>query len=241
MRRVTRKPGPNQGRAFFCCVKPMNSRCKFFLWEDKAMEDTSSFASKSAIAMPLSRTDISRDKMDEGFVPSRYDAAGRCLAEGLRVEAVFEALAKELGFTVKAASRKTDKEKHYDMTIINESGQEARVEVKSMKRISRRDAAAQDTNVWVELHGVSDKGWLYDGHSHVIAFETATDFKFVEREKLVEWVDANVDKEAHVSTATDAVKKVYSREGRPDLLTLVPLEELERDGIVICAWIKNAE
>ena len=33
-RRTTRKAGPNQGRDFFVCMKPQESRCDFFIWAD---------------------------------------------------------------------------------------------------------------------------------------------------------------------------------------------------------------
>ncbi|XP_065846647.1 DNA topoisomerase 3-alpha-like [Oscarella lobularis] len=41
VKRTVRKQGPNCGREFFCCSKPQNSRCDFFLWVDDAAEASS--------------------------------------------------------------------------------------------------------------------------------------------------------------------------------------------------------
>lgn len=39
--RTTTKPGNNQGRQFFCCGRPRDQQCSFFMWSDEARTNTS--------------------------------------------------------------------------------------------------------------------------------------------------------------------------------------------------------
>lgn len=49
VRRVVRKPGPNQNRPFFTCAKPKREQCGFFEWADKP----------TAVGQPSAQTPIS--------------------------------------------------------------------------------------------------------------------------------------------------------------------------------------
>ncbi len=117
---------------------------------------------------------------------------------------------------------------HWDVRITNGKVQ-YKVDVKTMKRISRKDEEKQDKYHWVELHGVRkyDNGWLFGGKAELIAFETMNEFIIVERERLIDIVNRNLEYQ-EVADPNEAIYKVYKRPNRFDSLTLVPTEHLRQ-------------
>ncbi|KXK16050.1 MAG: hypothetical protein UZ14_CFX002000086 [Chloroflexi bacterium OLB14] len=89
--------------------------------------------------------------------------------------------------------------------------------------------------MWIELHSVrkNNKGWLYAGKADLIAFELSKSFIIVERVELINLVEKLVDFESKVSSAKDALYKVYSRKDRYDVLTMIKSADL--------AGIKNGK
>ena len=146
---------------------------------------------------------------------------------GRRAEDAFARLALQHGFKVTPSSEKGNIDEHFDY-VIERDGKRHKVDVKSIKRKSRGDAELQDEFLWVELHGVrmEDKGWLYDGKADLIAFELSKSFRIVDRLELIALVEKLVDFNAKVSSAKDALYKVYSRKSRPDLLTMIRSDDL---------------
>ena len=157
---------------------------------------------------------------------NRYDKKDS-LELGRRAEDSFARLAIQHGFKVAASSEKGNIDEHFDY-VIERDGKSHKVDVKSLKRLSRRDSGTQDERVWIELHGVraDDKGWLYAGHADLIAFELVNSFRIVDRLELIAIVEKLVDFDAKVSSPKDALYKVYSRKSRPDLLTMIHSEDL---------------
>ena len=157
---------------------------------------------------------------------NRYDKKDS-LELGRRAEDSFARLAIQHGFKVAASSEKGNIDEHFDY-VIERDGKSHKVDVKSLKRLSRRDSGTQDERVWIELHGVraDDKGWLYAGHADLIAFELVNSFRIVDRLELIAIVEKLVDFVAKVSSPKDALYKVYSRKSRPDLLTMIHSEDL---------------
>jgi hypothetical protein len=103
-----------------------------------------------------------------------------------------------------------------------------KVDVKSMKRLSRYDAKAQDEWVWIELHGVraNDAGWLYGGKADLIAFEKQHSFIIVMRTRLASLIPELVNMNTLVRSPREAKYQVYNRPGRPDRITLIQTEKL---------------
>jgi hypothetical protein len=157
---------------------------------------------------------------------NRYDKKDS-LELGQKAENQFARLAVKQGFKIAPSSGRANMDEHFDY-VMERDGKSFRVDVKSLKRLSRRDGGTQDELIWIELHGVrtDDKGWLYAGHADLIAFELAESFRIVDRLELIALVETLVDFDAKVTSPKDALYKVYSRKSRPDLLTMIRSEDL---------------
>lgn len=156
---------------------------------------------------------------------------------GEQAEALFVTLAKKLGWKVSSSSKDENIDEHWDFLIEKES-LAFKVEVKSRKRISRRDDdGIQSDLTWVELHGVrpKDSGWLF-GKADLIAFEKERSFILVKKTDLLAVVNKKVNLVAKVIEPRDAVYKIYKRKERKDKLTLLPMNDIE--GIKFDEWQK---
>lgn len=142
---------------------------------------------------------------------------------GMSAEAAFELAARAAGWDVKPAPPIQDYECHIDFVItwvgdpavnngkVVRDGAEFTVDVKS-------DSMA-DT-VWIEIRNIhGDAGWLY-GDADFIAFRREKGFLLVDRVKLRDWINENVEK-VYVTNKRDALMKVYTRNGRKDMITKV--------------------
>lgn len=158
---------------------------------------------------------------------NRYDKKDS-LELGQKAEDQFARLALKQGFTIVASTRRGNIDEHFDY-VMERDGKSFKVDVKSLKRLTRRDGGTQSAYVWIELHGVrvDDQGWLYAGRADLIAFELAKSFRIVDRLELIALVESLVDFNAKVSSPKDALYKVYSRKSRPDLLTMIRTEDLK--------------
>jgi hypothetical protein len=147
---------------------------------------------------------------------------------GESAQSQFAKIARQKSWQVTPAPGECDRNEHWDF-LIEKGKRSFRVDVKSRKRIGRRDAAFQDEWIWIELHSVRkhDAGWLYRGSSDLIAFETKDSFVMVQRSDLIRLVEKLVDFKSRVSTAKEAKYKIYSRRNRPDKITLIELEKVK--------------
>jgi hypothetical protein len=144
---------------------------------------------------------------------------------GQNAESRFAGLAIKHGWTISPASGRDNINEHYDY-LMRKDGRAFKVEVKSLKRVNRRDVRTQDQYVWIELRNVrGESGWLY-GSADLIAFEMTQAFRIVGRTELVDLVEKLVDFKARVGSSKEALYKLYSRKGRPDLLTIIKSEDL---------------
>jgi len=163
--------------------------------------------------MPASNTKNRFDKKDS-------------LEIGVKAEEVFILSAVRQGWKVSASSRDENIDEHWDY-LIEKDGNNYKVEVKSGKRIQRKDDKSQHEFVWVEIRNVRGKvGWLF-GKSDLIAFESEKSFFFVKRMDLLKVVNKKVNLVAKVKSAKEALYKIYTREGRKDRVTLLPVSDIE--------------
>jgi len=166
---------------------------------------------------------------------NKYDRKDS-LELGSRAESLFVNLAKHLGWSVAPSSKDENIDGHWDY-LIEKEGAAFRVEVKSSKRISRDDDGTQSDLTWIELHGVrpNDPGWLF-GKADLIAFEKENSFLLVRKPDLLDMVNKKVNLGARVSRPGDALYKIYTRPGRRDKLTLLPMHDV--DAIKFDEWKK---
>jgi len=100
-----------------------------------------------------------------------------------------------------------------------------RYDVKAMKKYRREDPEPTDRLHWVELRNVNGKlGWLY-GKAYYIAFETRNWWIVVRREDLVKFIEGVLDG-WEITTLKPMPYEIYQREGRQDLLTIIPTVDL---------------
>jgi len=120
--------------------------------------------------------------MDKRVKKNKYDPTGENLKRGKKAENAFKEILKKHGFNPIPSTEQEDINEHWDFKI-KKKGKEYKIDVKSMKKIGRKDEEVQDRWHWIELHGVrkNDKGWLYGGKADFIAFETKESFLIVRR------------------------------------------------------------
>lgn len=166
---------------------------------------------------------------------NRYDKKDS-LEIGQKAESSFARSAIKHGWTIEPASEDSNKNEHFDY-VMSKDDRSLRVEVKSRKRMRRKDSNVQDEHVWIELHGVrkDDQGWLY-GKADLIAFELKNSFRIVRRTDLLDLVEKLVDFKVKVRKSNEALYKLYSRSGRPDSLTIIRSDDLLK--ITSLEWTK---
>lgn len=148
------------------------------------------------------------------------------LERGEKAEELFAKIARKSGWQVSPSSKDENIDEHWDFQI-TKGEEHFKVEVKSAKRIDRRDANAQIDYTWVELQNVRGKvGWLF-GKADLIAFEKESIFIFIKRLDLLALVNKKVNLVAKVRDPKEALYKIYRRDGRKDKLTLLPLRDIE--------------
>jgi hypothetical protein len=157
------------------------------------------------------------------------------LTQGNHAEDLFILTAVKDGWKISASTKEQNIDEHWDF-LIEKEDQTYMVEVKSEKRIERSDGKAQGNFIWVELRNVRGKvGWLF-GKADLIAFETANSFVFVQRRDLLTVVNQKVDLVSKVTSAKEALYKIYTRSGRKDKLTLLPISDIKP--IIFMEWKK---
>lgn len=118
------------------------------------------------------------------------------------------------------ATDEQDINEHWD--VATPSG--IKYDVKSMKRYRRSDPHPTDRLHYVELRNVHGKlGWLY-GKADYIVFETRSWWICVNRAKLAEFIEGVIWGEE--TTEKPEPYKLYRREGRQDLMTVIPTVDL---------------
>lgn len=118
------------------------------------------------------------------------------------------------------ATKEQDMHEHWDV----EDAMAVKYDVKGMKKYRRSDDKPTDRLHWIELRNVNGKsGWLY-GDADIIAFETRKWWLLVERKDLVQFVEGIIWGEE--TTEKPEPYKLYQREGRKHLLTILPTVDL---------------
>jgi len=114
------------------------------------------------------------------------------------------------------SSREDDMFKHIDFYVVTDEG-EISVDVKHSSDVEQ---------IWVELKNVRGKtGWLYGEATH-ICFDVPLVNKMVmvERKELAAYIAENCTKE--FVKKDEAYLKLYTRQGRADILTFIKLYDL---------------
>jgi hypothetical protein len=121
---------------------------------------------------------------------------------------------------IKKSDRDSDMFGHYDFIIADKT----KVDVKGAKKINRHDQSPNHDIHYIEFRNVrGNKGWVY-GEADYIAFEYYDTFLLVKRESIIELCKSKIlDKSIK---NYKSIYGLYSREGREDLITLIPTKDL---------------
>lgn len=146
------------------------------------------------------------------------------LNAGLKAEISFVDVANKKGYEVLNATKDANIHKHIDLYLTRHENVIS-VDVKSRKKLSRRDNEYNDDLTWIEFKNVrGNDGWLY-GKADKIVFEREKDFVLVDRAMLQHFCEQKVS-EVFVSTSKEALYKKYQRPNRKDVITLVKLDDV---------------
>jgi hypothetical protein len=144
-----------------------------------------------------------------------HEATKSCHEIGQKAEQRFAQLLNNPKFS----TPEQDMKEHWD---VESDGK--RYDVKAMKRWKRSDTKPTDRMHFVELRNVhGELGWLY-GEADYIAFETRRYWIVVNRRTLMPYIEAIVGNSEQ--SLKPAVYRLYQREGRKDLMTVVPTVDL---------------
>jgi hypothetical protein len=138
-----------------------------------------------------------------------------CYEVGQRAEQRFAELLTNPHFS----TPEQDMEEHWD---VESDGK--RYDVKAMKKWRRDDPEPTDRMHYVELRNVhGELGWLY-GEADYIVFETRSYWIVVKRRTLMPFIEGMTENSEQSLKPT--VYKLYQRNGRKDLMTVVPTVDL---------------
>ena len=157
---------------------------------------------------------------------NEYDRDGSAAAMGFYAVKRFDETIQSLGGVSTPSTMDEDIHKHIDRHV-NLYNHKFSVDVKSAKATNRGGVITID-HVWVEFQNVQgNKGWLY-GEEDFLAFETKKNkFVLVGRRLLAEFCEKSVDLTDRVSSADAALYKAYKRDGRNDIISRIPLNDIK--------------
>ena len=136
------------------------------------------------------------------------------LNSGKAVEKQFAELFEKTSF----ATEKEDMFQHWDVEV------NYKIDVKGLKKTSRKDLEVNENIHWVEIKNVNGNlGWTYSETTDFFAFETIDYWIIISPKNLQELIKTKVKKER---VESPSLYKLYSRVGRKDVLTLVKTIDL---------------
>lgn len=142
------------------------------------------------------------------------------LFEGMMKELKFKKKLEELGFVVEKSTKNQDIFEHWDFKIIKDDIN-LKIDLKGLKE------QAKNNNLhWIEIKNVNNKvGWAYSEYVDAFVFELIDSWIMVDKILLQGLIKNKVVK-IKVSDKNDCLYKLYTREGRKDILTMVTTNDL---------------
>lgn len=150
------------------------------------------------------------------------------LHEGIQNEYdVMHAIEKTLGGKCFKSSKEEDTLGHIDVWWESPKKGRLSIDVKGVKKNSRKDTNKDDTIHWIEFVNVrGNRGWLY-GDADYIAFMTTTKVWFVKRCVLVPWAEEKILNKDIVYKCPSEFYIPYQRYGRLDKVMKIPTSDIE--------------
>lgn len=122
------------------------------------------------------------------------------------------------GYKCLKTDNETDIHQHIDFFIVGKK-RNVTVDIKGNN---------YKNSIWIEFKNVNGKdGWIYGSADYIVFdFTDLKYFVFVEREDLLQYCTENVTKQ--ITTIEHCTRKLYTRNGRKDLLTRLELSDLQK-------------
>lgn len=158
---------------------------------------------------------------------NQRDKDGSCQRMDNQACERFIRLAEAKSIKVEESSQKENIEDHIDYWLTKADGKKSSIDVKGLKKSSRHGKLDWEW-LWIEYKNVQgNNGWLY-GKQDLIAFECPNFFLIVQRKELQELCEkiAPFKPENVVTKPEDAKRKIYSRNGRSDVLTKISVHDI---------------
>ncbi len=163
----------------------------------------------------------------------------QCCDDGLESELLFKMVAEKRGFTVVKSPDHQDMNDHIDW-FIEKNGKRYSVDVKGLKRASRKDKEKDEDVIWVEFRNVEGKPGSLFGKQDFFAYEQNDSFILVRRKDLLDLSFDCLNSFTRIVHKSDyALYNLYTRYGKKDLVTRLKknnLLEIEHK-----VWPKNYE
>jgi len=140
--------------------------------------------------------------------------------EGKSKEQDFIDVARNNGFSISHANPSQDRYQHWDIKLTKSH----KIDVKGLKKIRRGDRDVQEIFHYAEIKNVEGKpGWCYSDYVDMFAFETFDYWIIVKKQDLQDMLKEKVSK---VWSTSPELYKMYHRNGRKDIITLVKTIDL---------------
>jgi hypothetical protein len=164
------------------------------------------------------------------------DKSGKCKTINKNSIKKFIEITKANGIKVKKSSKEEDIKNHIDYWI-EKNGKVYSIDIKGIKSNNRKSDDPDYKWIWIEYKNTQgNKGWLY-GDQDLIGFEQNDSFLIVNREELRALCEKIAPFEVSniVTTPEEAKRKIYSRNGRLDILTRIHIDDI-LDNIKSWEW-----
>lgn len=142
----------------------------------------------------------------------------RCRNTGASGEDLFISLCNEHGIKCVKSDEKENIYNHTDFFIFDDK----RVDVKGLKQAHKEGFLAVEFRNVAGKHGSCSDGSIVD----YIAFQLESGFVILRKDELLKWCRINVKNE-YASNWNDAILKLYTRQGRKDLVTKIPVDRID--------------
>lgn len=141
-------------------------------------------------------------------------------------EFVMKSTQETFGGDCYKATKKEDTKDHIDFWWNSPKKGVIGIDVKGLKKNKRTDKDFDDTIQWLELVNVQgEDGWL-KGKAEYIAFRTKSQIIYVNRERLKEFAEKQIEGKTIVRSTPRDFYVPYQRWGRQDLILKCPTSDI---------------
>jgi len=158
----------------------------------------------------------------------------RCFDTAEKSDFIFRKVAGLQGWNIKKSSDNVDMFDHIDYyveipDILDKSPYNISIDIKSAKKFMINPFLTLENEwIWIEFKNVNGKeGWLY-GKADYIVYVFLNELWFINRKKLITFIPTKL-KDEYVDNKLHAHYKLYKRQNRNDLLTLINLGDIKNE------------